>query len=143
MEKHTIGGLKKILVAATDFYDIADYFMTITETNMPALDGKLGKNKVLKKIITSIVEQICRIHQLTPSEQPIVLVNMCMIEVRQRYFWHGSGLVNGKLVFTFLYFADLDKGMVSVSKGNNNVFARITCQGSPETEPPMPKPSDN
>jgi hypothetical protein len=143
MEKHTIGGLKKILVAATDFYEIADYFMTISETNRPALNGKIGKNKVLKQIVSSIVMQICQIHQLTPKDRPIVLVNMFMIEVRERYFWHGSGLVNGEFIFSFLYFADLDRGMVSVSKGNNNIFARIRTKVSDETDTPMTKASDN
>jgi hypothetical protein len=143
MEKHTIGGLKKILVAATDFYDIADYFLTLTETNMAALDGKQNKNKVLQTLVTTTVAQICQVHNLTPKGAPIALVNMFMIEVRERCFWHGSGLVNGKFIFSFLYFSDLDKGMVSVSKGSNNIFARVTTKGGSKSDAPVEGFSDN
>ncbi len=143
MEKHTIGGLKKILVASSNFYDIADYFLIITETNMAALDGKIGKNKVLKEVIISTLTQICLTQGIVKEGDPIVLVNMMMIEVRERYFWHGSGLLNGKHIMSFLYFADLDKGLISISKGSNNFFARVTVKSLPQSGNPTEEFSDN
>jgi hypothetical protein len=129
MEKHTLGGLKKILVAASRFYDIQDYFLTLTETNMASIDGKGGKNKVLKEIITATLAQMCLQQDMIEPGSKILLVNMQMVEVRQRYFWHGSGFVNNKHIFSYFYFADMDMGMVSVSKGGMNYFARISVKG--------------
>jgi hypothetical protein len=143
MEKHTIGGLKKILVASSNFYDIADYFLVITETNMDALDGKPGKNKPLQQLIGSTVTQICHTQRITKKSETIVLVGFMMIEVKQRYFWHGSGLINGKDIMSFFYFADLDMGLISVSKGGNNFFARVTVKGGPQTTDPTEAFSNN
>ncbi len=144
MEKHTIEGLKKTLVASSRFYDIADYFLTITETNMAALDGKIAQNKVLQEIIISTLTEICRRQGIIKENTKMMtLDNMFMIEVRPHYFWHGSGLVNNKHIFTFIYFADLDKGLISLSKGGNNFFARISVKGLPENSNPAEKFSDN
>jgi hypothetical protein len=143
MEKHTIGGLKKILVASSHFYDIADYFLTITETNMTALDGKIGQNKVLMELIGSTVTQICHTQGLTKKSETIALINLMMIEVSQQQFWHGSALINGKFIFTFFYFADLDKGLISVAKGNNNFFARVSVKSAQPNGNPLEEFSDN
>ncbi len=145
MEKHTIGGLKKILVASSHFYDIQDYFLTLTETNIAAIDGKPGKNKVLKEIIIATLAQICQSQGMMDYGDKIMLVNMMMVEVRQRYFWHGSSMVNGKYISSFFYFADLDMGMISISKGSNNFFARVSVKGfakSPQS-PPQGEFSEN
>jgi hypothetical protein len=81
---------------------------------------------------------------LVKKDEKIVLVNMVMIEVRQRFFWHGSGLINGKFIFTFFYFEELDKGMIAVAKGGNNFFARVSIQKALNKEPnPMESFSDN
>ncbi len=143
MEKHTIGGLKKILVASSRFYDIQDYFLTLTETNMAAIDGKSGKNKVLKDVIASTLTEICLRQDLIEEGSKIIMVNMMMVEVRQRYFWHGSGLVNGKHVYTFFYFADLDMGMISVAKGSMNYFARVSVKSVPKDRNPTDEFSEN
>lgn len=135
MEKHTIGGLKNILVASPNFYDIEDYFLTLTETNRAAIEGKGGKNKTLKEIISVTLAQICLLQNLVEKDAKIILMNMTMVEVRQRYFWHGSGFVNGKYIFTFFYFADLDKGMISISRGSNNFFARISVKPMSQNNP--------
>jgi hypothetical protein len=134
MEKHTIGGLKKILVASSHFYEIQDYFLTLTETNMAAIEGKAGKNKVLKEIIAATLKEICLRQDLVKEEERMIMVNMMMVEVRERYFWHGSGMMNGKNIFSFFYFADLDKGMISVSKGSMNFFARVSIKSAPNQE---------
>ena len=68
---------------------------------------------------------------------------MFMIEVPNHHFFHGSGLINNKHIFTFLYFADLDKGLVSLAKGSNNFFARISAKALPSNSDPMEKFSDN
>jgi hypothetical protein len=144
MEKHTIGGLKNILVNATDFYEIQDYFLTLTETNMQAIEGKAGKNKVLQKIIVETVTKIAQQLGLIEKGSDIMTItNMFMVEVRQRNFWHGSGFINGKHIFTFFYFADLDKGMVSSAKGSNCLFARVSIKGASMKTNPMEKFSDN
>lgn len=144
MEKHTIEGLKQTLVASPKFYDIADYFLTITETNMAALDGKLGENKVLQEIIISTLTEVCRRQGIIgENTKMMTLNNMFMIDVHAKNFWHGSGLVNNKHIFSFLYFSDLDKGLVSVSKGSNNFFARISVKGVPQDSNPTEKFSDN
>ena len=146
MEKHTIGGLKNILITATDFDDIQDYFFTLTETNIPTIPGKAGKNKALKDIIYSTLTMMCLTHgmipvtlDMTPEEvkaMKITLVNMSMTEVRPRNFWHGSGFVNGKFIFTFFYFADLDKGMVSIAQDNDHVlYGRVSIKGVPNSNP--------
>ena len=87
MEKHTIGGLKNILISATNFDDIQDYFFTLTETNIPAIQGKAGKNKTLKDIVSSTLTMMCfsqgmiPISQgMTPEAAKITLVNMNMTE---------------------------------------------------------------
>jgi hypothetical protein len=144
MEKHTIGGLKKILVASSNFYDIQDYFLTLTETNIASIEGKAGKNKVLKEVIGIILSQVCQSQGMIEEGSKILMVNMMMVEVRQRYFWHGSGLVNGKYIFSFFYFSDLDKGMVSVSNKNGmNYFARVSVKPVPKDENPAEKFSQN
>jgi hypothetical protein len=143
MEKHTIGGLKKALTASSDFYDIADYFLTLTETNMAALHGKSGQNKVLMELIGATLVQICHNQGLTKKSESIALVNLMMIEVSQHHFWHGSALINGKFIFTFFYFADLDMGLISVAKGGNNFFARVTIKGVPQKSNPKEEFSDN
>ncbi len=146
MEKHTIGGLKNILITATDFDDIQDYFFTLTETNIPAIQGKAGKNKALKDIIYSTLTMMCLTQgmiSVTPDmtteeikAHKITLVNMSMTEVRPRNFWHGSGFVNGKFIFTFFYFADLDKGMVSIAQDNDHVlYGRVSIKGVPNSYP--------
>ena len=144
MEKHTIGGLKKILVASSHFYDIQDYFLTLTETNIAAIEGKAGKNKVLKEVIGIILSQVCQNQGMIEEGSKILMVNMIMVEVRSRYFWHGSGLVNGKFVFSFFYFSDLDMGLVSVSNKNGmNYFARVSLKPVPKDENPAEKFSEN
>jgi hypothetical protein len=144
MEKHTIGGLKKKLVAATDFYEIQDYFLTLTETNRTVLDGKLGKNKVLKELIASILTEIGIRQDMVKKDEKIILVNLLMIEVRPRFFWHGSGLIHGKHIFTFFYFEELDKGMIAVAKGSQHFFARVSIQNAlNEDLNPMESFSDN
>ncbi len=146
MEKHTIGGLKNILITATDFDDIQDYFFTLTETNIPAIQGKASKNKALKDIIYSTLSIMCLTHGMIPvtpdmtteevKAMKITLVNMSMTEVRPRNFWHGSGFVNGKFIFTFFYFADLDKGMVSIAQDNDHVlYGRVSIKGVPNSNP--------
>jgi hypothetical protein len=143
MEKHTIGGLKNILVAATDFDDIQEYFFTLTETNVAAISGNSSKNKALKDIIFSTLTMMCFTQDMIEKGVKITLVNMSMVEVRTRYFWHGSGFVNGKHIFTFFYFSDLDKGMVSLALGKDNVlFARISIKGVSKSNP-MADFSDN
>ena len=144
MEKHTIGGLKNILVNATDFYEIQDYFLTLTETNMQAIDGKAGKNKVLKEIVLQTVTKIAQqLELLERGADRMTITNMLMVEVRQRNFWHGSGFINGKYIFTFFYFADLDKGMVSSAKGSNCLFARVSIKGVVSKTNPMEEFSQN
>jgi hypothetical protein len=144
MENHTLGGLRKILVASSDFYDIQDYFLTLTETNFAAIEGKSGKNNVLKEIITTTLTEICLRQALIDPESKIMLVSLKMVEVRQRHFWHGSGLVNGKFIFTFFYFADLDKGMISIStKNGNNFFARVSVKSVPNDSNPLDDFSQN
>jgi hypothetical protein len=142
MEKHTIGGLKNILVASSHFYDIQDYFLTITETNYQAIDGKAGKNKILKEIILSTLTELSRRQGIVDGDTKIMLVNMMMVEVRQRHFWHGSGMVNGKHVYTYFYFADLDKGLVSLSKGTMSYYARVSIKPAHKKNP-MEEFSDN
>jgi hypothetical protein len=144
MEKHTIGGLKNILVNATDFHDIQDYFLTLTETNMHVIEGKAGKNKVLQQIVVQTVTKIAQ--QLGLIEQGssiMTITNMFMVEVRPRNFWHGSGVINGKYIFTFFYFADLDKGMVSAAKGSNCLFARVSTKGQESKTNPLEEFSQN
>ena len=144
MEKPTIEGLKKILVASPKFYDIADYFLTIAETNMAALDGKVAQNKVLQELLISTLTELGRRQGIIKADtQMMTLDNMFMIEVRHQNFWHGSGLINRKHIFTFMYFTDLDKGLVSLAKGGNNFFARISAQSLPDGSNPAEKFSDN
>lgn len=143
MEKHTIGGLKKILVASSRFYDIQDYFLTLTETNIAAIDGKAGKNKMLKDVIASTLTEICLRQDLVEKGAKMIMVNMMMVEVRPRYFWHGSGMVNNKYIYSFFYFADLDMGMISVSKGSMNYFARVSVKAVPKGDNPTEKFSEN
>ncbi len=146
MEKYTIGGLKNILITAPSFDDIQDYFFSLTETNIPAIQGKAGKNKTLKDIIYSTLTMMCLTQgmipvtpDMTPEEikaMKITLVNMSMTEVRARNFWHGSGFINGKFIFTFFYFSDLDKGMVSIAQDNNHVlYGRVSIKGVPNSNP--------
>lgn len=143
MEKHTVGGLKKILVASSRFYEIQDYFLTLTETNMASIEGKSGKNKVLKEVIASTLTEICLRQDMVEEGSKIIMVNMMMVEVRPRYFWHGSGLVNGKHIYTFFYFADLDMGMISVAKGSMNYFARVSVKSIPKGSNPAEEFSEN
>jgi hypothetical protein len=144
MERHTIGGLKNILVNAKDFYDVQDYFLTLTETNMQAIEGKSGKNKVLQKIVVETVTKIAQQLELIEKGSDIMTItNMFMVEVRQRNFWHGSGFINGKHIFTFFYFADLDKGMVSSAKGSNCLFARVSIKGAAAKTNPLEEFSQN
>lgn len=52
-----------------------------------------------------------------------------MIEVRQHNFQHGVGFVDGKYIFTFFYFSNLDKGLTSLACiGSNTFFARMTSK---------------
>lgn len=143
MEKHTVGGLKKILVASSHFYDIEDYFLTLTETNFQAIDGKSGKNKILKEVVASTLSEICLRQGIIEPNSKMLMVNMTMVEVRPRYFWHGSGLVNGKHIFTYFYFADLDMGMISVSNGSMNYFARVSVKSVPKGGNPAEEFSEN
>jgi hypothetical protein len=59
MGKYTIEGLKNILITAKDFDDIQDYFFSLMETNIPAIQGKAGKNIPLKDIIYSTLTMMC------------------------------------------------------------------------------------
>jgi hypothetical protein len=121
MEKHTIGGLRQALVSESEFHKIQDYFLTLTETNFQAIDGQLGKNKILKEVIQIALGEVMGTSKPT-------LVNFMMIEVRKRYFWHGSGFVDGK-IFTFFYFGDLDKGLITFSKPKgDNLIIRLSAK---------------
>ncbi len=129
MEKHTIGGLRKILVTSSEFSDIASYFLTLNETNDVALEGNLGKNKNLLQVISTTLAEICKRQNLIVEDSNIQLTRMQMIEVQQRNFWHGAGFVNGKNIFTFFYFTDIDKGLISIAgSGGKIFFARITSK---------------
>jgi hypothetical protein len=130
MEKHTVGGLRQALVSESDFHKIQDYFLTLTETNIQAIDGNLGKNKILKEVIQFILGGVIGVSKPT-------LVNLMMVEVRQRNFWHGSGFVNGN-IFTFFYFADLDKGLITYSKSTGeNLLIRLSAK-TVAKKPEMP-----
>ncbi len=138
MEKHTIGGLRKILVTSVPFSDMADYFLTLSETNEAALDGKPGKNKNLLQVISTTLAEVCKQQELVEDMSKITLTRLQMIEVRQRNFWHGVGFIEGKNIFTFFYFTDLDRGLVSVSgKGGKIYFARISAQVVPTDKNPL------
>jgi hypothetical protein len=144
MEKHTIGGLKNILVNATDFSDVQDYFLTLTETNMHVIEGKAGKNKVLQQIVVQTITKIAQqLGLIEKGAEIMTITNMFMVEVRQRNFWHGSGMINSKHIFTFFYFADLDKGMVAAAKGSNCLFARVSIKEAASKTNPMAEFSDN
>jgi hypothetical protein len=130
MEKHTVGGLRQALVSESDFHKIQDYFLTLTETNMQAIDGQLGKNKTLKEVIQFVLGGVIGVSKPT-------LVNLMMVEVRQRNFWHGSGFVSGN-IFTFFYFADLDKGLITYSKSTGeNLLIRLSAK-TVAKKPEMP-----
>ncbi len=144
MEKHTIEGLRKTLVSSPKFYDIADYFLTITETNMDALNGRAAQNDVLQQILISTLTELARRQDIIKEHTKMMTLDrMFMIEVPNHNFWHGSGLINNKHIFTFMYFADIDKGLVSLAKGGNNFFARISVKGLPDGSNPAEKFSNN
>jgi hypothetical protein len=104
--------------------------LTLTETNMQAIDGQLGKNKTLKEVIQFVLGGVIGVSKPT-------LVNLLMVEVRQRNFWHGSGFVNGN-IFTFFYFADLDKGLITYSKSTGeNLLIRLSAK-TVAKKPEMP-----
>lgn len=122
MEKHTIGGLRKSLTEEKDFRNIQDYFLTLSETNHQAMDGRLGKNKLLKMTIQATLSSLLDI------EDP-PMTKLMMIEVPKRYFWHGVGFTVNGYIFSFFYFADLDKGLVTLSLPRGQVLsARITIE---------------
>ena len=65
------------------------------------------------------------------------LVNLMMVEVRKRNFWHGSGFVSGN-IFTFFYFTDLDKGLITFSNANGeNLLIRLSAK-TVAKKPDMP-----
>ncbi len=130
MEKNTVGGLRQALVSESDFHKIQDYFLTLTETNIQAIDGQLGKNKTLKEVIQFVLGEVVGVSRPT-------LVNLMMVEVRKRNFWHGSGFVSGN-IFTFFYFTDLDKGLITFSNANGeNLLIRLSAK-TVAKKPDMP-----
>ncbi len=100
--------------------------------------GKLGKNKNLLQVISVTLSEVCKQQELIGDGSKIMLTGLRIIEMRQRNFWHGIGFINGKNIFTFFYFTDLDKGLVSLSGGGSKIFfARISCKIVPTDKNPL------
>ena len=127
MEKYTIGGLKQLLATSKDFSAIQDYFFCISENNHAAFNGTPSKNKQIKQFCQMILN-------IVTGNKDAIMTNLQMIEVRNRYFWHGASFTNVKGVhISFCYFSDLDKGMVCVMRDDGETtFARITVKPVPD-----------
>ncbi len=125
-EKPTISGLKKILPIEKDFSNIMDYFLRIAETNFRELDGVADTGdlaKIFQQVVSSVIAT-------TKGTSAVVLKNFLCVDVAHAQFVHGGAMTQYGMA-TFLYFRDLDQGMVSLAKlGSSQVqFARIKAIG--------------
>ena len=121
-QKPTISGLKKILPIEKDFSNIMDYFLRIAETNFRELDGVADTgdlSKIFQQVVSSVIAT-------TKGTSSVVLKNFLCVDVAPAQFVHGGAMTQYGMA-TFLYFKDLDQGMVSLAKlGSSEVqFARI------------------
>jgi hypothetical protein len=126
VEKPTIAGLKKMLPIEKDFSNIMDYFLRIAETNFPELDGTAETGdlaKIFQKVVSTVIGT-------TKGTSAVALSNFLCIEVAHAQFVHGGAMTQYGMA-TFIYFRDLDQGMVSLAKlGSPQVqFARIKAIG--------------
>lgn len=125
-EKPTISGLKKILPIEKDFSNIMDYFLRIAETNFAELDGVADTGDLaatFQKVVSSVIAT-------TKGTSAVALMNFLCVDVARAQFVHGGAMTQYGMA-TFIYFRDLDQGMVSLAKlGSAQVqFARIKAIG--------------
>jgi hypothetical protein len=125
-EKPTIAGLKKILPVEKNFSNIMDYFLRIAETNFRELDGEAAKGDlatIFQKVVSTVIGT-------TKGTSAVVLKNFLCVDVGHAQFVHGGAMTQYGMA-TFIYFRDLDQGMVSLAKlGSPQVqFARIKAIG--------------
>ena len=126
VEKPTIAGLKKILPTEKNFSNIMDYFLRISETNLMELDGVAGTSdlvKIFQEVVSTVIAT-------TKGTSAVSLRNFLCVDVASEQFVHGGALTQYGMA-TFIYFRDLDQGMVSLAKlGSAQVqFARIKAIG--------------
>lgn len=126
-DKPTISGLKKILPIAKDFSVVMDYFLRISETNRPELDG-VAETGELSQLFHTIVSSVI---SATKKSKTVSMKNFLCVEVAHANFVHGGAMTPLGMV-TFLYFRDLDQGMVGISSFTSSqvYYARIKAVAS-------------
>jgi hypothetical protein len=126
VEKPTIAGLKKILPTEKNFSNIMDYFLRISETNITELGGDACTSDLAK----TFQEVVSTVIATTKGTSAVALKNFLCVDVAHAQFVHGGALTQYGMA-TFIYFRDLDQGMVSLAKlGSAQVqYARIKAIG--------------
>ena len=116
--KKALEDLKDFLQTGDDFLKIFEQFFTLTETTDFMDLGKAEANKILGKIILTVIENVFG---------KVSAFETLLIHVPEYRFYHGPIKVNDTQG-SFFYFEDISMGLVTVydREAEENKFMRFT-----------------
>jgi hypothetical protein len=124
--------LKEKLVAATNFSEVLDYFLTHFGHNPEFI--KLGQgttDSFLEQIIAQAAGHILKGNALVAS--------LRLMRLPEHHFIHGGGPINACLA-TVIYFEDITVGLLALASpfSPNTELARFTGRKMPRPGPASP-----
>jgi len=101
--------LKDKLVAAKEFYEPWEYFFDHFGEDPDLYEvGQRKDHNLLKKVIEVVGEQLFK--------KKVALINLLIVSIPEYHFFHGACFIQGKMT-NFLYFEDIDMGLLAVVMG--------------------------
>lgn len=114
--------LKQKLISETEFEAIFSAFYDLVEQN-PIVGGgsRESENDLLRELVLVTAKQIARYERLK-------FVNFRLLDVPNSSLQHGVAITNKRQMLVFFFFHDINKGMLSMGRNDENevTLARIT-----------------
>ena len=131
MDLSLLDTLKQNLLTATQFKEVANYFLTHFGENREFMAlGDHADHAMIQMAVEQIVAQVYK------DKNAIVLTKVKLIHLPEQRFLHGSFIVNGH-IGTVIYFEDVYKGLVVIAPPSGDChFCRFS--GRPEYRPTRP-----
>ncbi len=136
MDLSRLAELKRMLVEATDFGTVWDYFMThFGEQRAFIALGKRTRNSMLEAAIEKVAGQV--------FNRDVLVRDLLLTRLPEERFIHGGFSVRGRFGTVF-YFEEIGIGLIAIARvsGINNSFARFTARPMPRAGEPAPEEAD-
>lgn len=130
-QKHSIDGLKRLVISSKDLSEVMSYFLALSEKNL--LEGKPLQK--LNEELTMAVK--CSIETINKKlSKNINLLQSILISLQAQNFFHGVCIVDGGIPpLSFFYFSNIKMGMIALEKlGENSELFRFSLTLAPSPE---------